>query len=75
MTKKELGKQIEDAISIWETHEEKPYEEKLLGMKDTIKLCREYIELFKKPYKHSYMGSRIDMSEVMLNEFEKMYDN
>ena len=70
MTRKELGNKIEEAISVWETNEVKPYEEKQEGMKETIKLCREYIEQFKIPYKHPYSGMRVDMSEILLNEFE-----
>lgn len=73
MTKKELGNKIEEAISVWETSEVKPYEEKQVGMKETVKLCREYIVQFKDPYKHPYQGMRVGMSELLLNEFEKLF--
>lgn len=72
MTRKELSEKIEDAISIYETDEVKPYEVKRDGLLETIRLCREYIEVYKVPYKHKFYGSWYSYSLPLLHELEKM---
>lgn len=70
MTKKELSEEIQKYISTYESNE--PFEVKRGALIKTIELCRKYKEIFKVEYKHRFYGNRINFSEPLLCELEKL---
>lgn len=69
MTKIELQKEIE----VYLKRIEDPLEskvDKIECLENGIRLTRDYLEKYKKPYNYSFMGAKINFSEPVINELE-----
>lgn len=72
MTKKEREEQIEKGLYIFENPAEYALEERIAALEQTLLDCREYIDDYKTPAKHIFMGSTIKLNEPLLIELESL---
>lgn len=74
MTKIELQKEIE----VYLRRIEDPVEDKknkVEYLENGIRLTREYLERYKRPYNYSFMGTRINFSGPVIDELEIIKDS